>query len=1090
MLRIIARAIINNSKAALFPPFAGMTAGAILAAGRGMGFIMAVVRKVSGIVFWAAAMVLAAMVLFWLVNAALGYVAVGEHIGRHVSQYLPDTQAQFARARLRLSWRGLFVRAEQLHLQGKNGGLYAPQADFFIGAETAHLALHSPRITIVNNDNDGEDGEDGNDGDGGGFAFPLPVVGDDWAVIGKDAVFAAEGFDFDYRLLQRAAGFTLISRGGALQLAFDGKSGGGKTSLLAEWQNGGGIARLVMIRADDALPMHSLRLTAMIDKHSLSIAADVGRFRADGFFAPSAALRAEVPQTALIAWAGGFGFSDAITMSAQFYAAEVDTLPVADMAVGGVLHPAPDGGWRLSAGGFLFGNESAALSGGGVIVVNDGGGGSWHLGSLDITGNIAVSAAKLHTYLPPSAAREWLEESLTEGGIGGGAFAVSGTPEDLANGKGWNATAAFSGGNIIIGEQWPDAKALAGALFLHNDNLTIIGEGVFADLAVTDITAVIGNFAADTPASLQLFMRATPAPLAEYKRAALAVDALRPALTIVQTANFFGDGALAVFLTVPLTSARDTFYRVSLAVRDGMFSPDDSALPTLTALSGYIAAGNAYLTAAVRGLLYGKPAAAFYDGKRATLHSTIDAARALALAGKEEWQKYLSGDAAFTLHSDGKQTTIFAGLHNITSSLPPPMDNTKGGRLRILLPENGGGVSLLITAPSATIRMLQTAEDAAIGINVPLPPFGIAAAGEGWDLDRWLQLSGGGGGGSGLSLSVGGGKLLGMRHDFLHLHSPPPADDVRMVFVRSPVAEGTASFSPRGVRGVFDKLHLTGFDNDDDDNDNPLADALFGLSVSLRVGQLAFGGITLGGMRLEGAPENDGWRLRQMHITNGDNILRFSGFGGAGGATVSAGLHAPDVVGLLNQFLLTGLVESGAMTVRGELSWDDSAPSLAGLRGDLYIDADEVRYLGLQEGVSGLLALFSPASLFSLGFTELGKPGVRFDIDGDIVIGSGFAASESLTMKNEDIHITLGGRTDMIHRRHNIRGRVLPGNRLVKSGSTVALAAAINPPVVLAGVLLGKILEQPLSEIGAYDYEITGLWSAPEYREIGFAEKQ
>ena len=1057
------------------------------------------------------------MVLFWLVNAALGHVVASEHIGRHISQYLPDTRAQFAKARLRLSWRGVFVRAEQLHLQGKSGGLYAPRADFFIGADKTQVALHAPRITIINNtnnDNHNDNGKDdnvdnsdnnnngdnekddkvnnnkdnnqnnhigGDDDDGGGFGFPFPLVGDEWAIVGNDAVFTIVGFGFDEWLPQRAAGFTVLSRGGVVRLAIAGEDEG--NTLLAKWQDGGGIAHLAITRAGDDMPMRSLHLTAAVDDDSVSVIAAAGALRVGGVFASSAVVRAQMPQAALLKWAAGAGLPDGVPVSARLYAVEVAGLPHSDIAASGVLHPADDGGLWVSDGALLFGDKSSALSGGGDIVMDE----HFGLASLHITGRIAVAAAKLYQYIPPSPAREWLEESLTGGDIGAAAFAVSGNAEDIQNGRGWNATAAFSGGNIIIGEGWPEAKALAGALFLHNDNITIIGEGTFADLAVTDITAVIDNFAADAPASLRLLMRASPAPLGEYKRAALAVDALRPALTIVQTANFFGNGALAVLLTVPLTSAQDTFYYVSVGVRDGVLAPGN-ALPTLTALSGAIVAGNAFLTAAVGGLLYDKPAKVFYDGGRITLLSTINAARAFALAGEAGLQKYFSGDAAFTLYTGGGNTTILAGLQNITPALPPPLDTIGGGRLQMIIGAGGDKeVSIFAIASSATVRVLQSADNIVAGINVPLPAAGIAAAGEGWDLDAWMALSGGGS--AGVSLSVRSGKLLGMRHRFLHLRMPPSADDARMVFVRSPVAEGTVAFSPRAVRGVFDKLHLEGFDGGGGDS---LADDIFALSVSLRVRQLALVGVTLGAMVLDGAPdEGGGWKLRQMRITDGDNVLHFAGFGGRGGATVSAGLHAPDVVRLLEQFALTGLVQSGAMTVRGSLSWADAAPSLAALRGDFRIDAADVRYLQLQEGVSGLLALFSPASLFSLGFTELGKPGVRFDINGDIALVGGFAASESLTMRNEDIHITLGGRTDLIRRRHNIRGRVLPGNRLVKSGSTVALAAgaAINPPVVLAGVLLGKILQKPLSEIGAYDYEITGEWSEPEYRELGFSDR-
>ena len=1026
-------------------------------------------RKVSGIVFLGAALAFAAMVLFWIANAVLANVKIGEHIGRQISASLPGVSVQFAKAHLHLSRRGLAVRAEQLHLQNESGGLYAPNADFFFGVNKTQLALHSPRITITYQG-------------ASSVHLPLPLIGEEWVFIGNDAVFVADGFD--NWLPVRAADFTVVSRGGTLQVALAEQ--GGDSELLAKWQNGTGIARLVIVRDND-LPMRRLQLTAHIGKDAITIAADIGQVSIGKFSAPSINMRAALSPVALAKLAAGLQLSSAVSMSANIFAAEVGALPKSDISIGGVLQPAPDGNWQISARHILLGNDDGALSGGGLVFVDSGGA----LSSLQVRGKVAVSAAALYNYFPSSPARKWLQESLVGGDIGAAVFAVSGTAQDLANGRGWNATAAFTGGDIIIGAQWPKAQLLAGALFLHDDRLTIIGEGVFADLPVADITAVIDNFAADAPASLQLHLRATPAPLAEYKRAAFAVTALRAELAVMQTANFSGYGELAVFLTVPLLRPPDTQYRVSLAAREGVYATGNN-LPTLTALSGAAVVENGFLRGSFGGLLYDKPAAVSFGNSAATLISTISSARAFALAGENaaKWQKHFSGNAAFTLYTDGKKTTLRADLQQMTSDLPPPLDKIgdSAGQLRLLI--DGDKVSIAIIAAATTVRLLQTADGAAAGINTPLPLFGIAGAGAGWDLDAWMQLQSGKG--TALSLSLSGSRLLGMRHSFLQVRMPPRIGETRHLIIRSPHIVGTAAFSKNSARGIFDKLQLQDFGGD-----NFAAEKLFALSLSLHVRQLGIGGITLGAMRMHGIPAADGWRLSQMHITDGANILRFAGFGGRHNTTLHADLHAPDLARLLAQFGLTGLVESGTLAMRGDLSWDDapSAPSLAGLRGSLRLDAEQVRYLKLQDSVSGLLALFSPASLFSLGFTELGKPGVRFDINGDVALMDGFAASESLTMRNEDIHITLGGRTDMIRRRHDIRGRVLPGNRLIKSGSTVSLGAtlaagaAINPPVFLAGVLLGKILQKPLSEIGAYDYEITGDWQTPDYRELGFSDK-
>ena len=1106
-------------------------------------FIITFVRRASGIVFWLAAAALLAMALFWLANLALGYVAVGGEIGRQLSQRLPGAQATFDKARVRLSLRGVFLRAQQLHLSAEGGGVFAEQADFFFGDDAINVSLRAPRLTIgafgeVNNNN----AKDIAAGIGG--VLMLPVAGDEWSVVGSDAVLVLPENDFGEWLPTRAGDFTVVFRGGAMHFAFDERAGdsGEETSFVAEWQNGKGKARAVIARErpsfESALPARRFRLTANVnfdiggvlslrhsraggnDESMITVAVNGSgeEVRAGDFHSRkvAAALQAEVPVGALTEP----GANIAVNVSALLMSAQLSggATPPADISIAGVFNYG-DGDWSLSASEVLFGNGDGAISASGVV------GGGESLASVVVSGRAAVAAAALHHYLPPSQAQTWLNESLVGGGIGAAVFAVSGSADDLREGRGWGATAVFADGEIHIGAGWPRARALAGALFMQDDRLTIIGEGIFADLAVTDVTAVIDNLLAQEPASLRLDMRATPAPFAEYKRVAYSVTVLRDELSAAQTANLSGDAALALFLTVPLATPENVLYRASLAVRDGAFVLG-AALPTLRALNGAVVANNKSVNGNFRARLYGERASFKFDGKgKATLASRIAASRALALAGGDDSvfniaRENIGGDALFTLRINGARTDIRADLENVNSNLPAPLRKPKDEMASLRLVLHAGSVSLSVTTGDAVVLFVKSKQGgAAAGINHPppdIPTTGarIAGVGEEWNLDEWLQFSGVGGDGetgAAVSLSLKDSTLMGIQHEFLDVSMSPPANGARVAVLRSPFIKGTLQIQPGTVRGDLDELIFPDFECKGDScnenknantepatAENDGADLLVSMSLSLKARRLAVGGITLGGMTLSGEPQGDGWRIKRMVIQDGENILRFAGFGARDGTTLTADLSAPDLPRLLAQFKLPGLIESGSLTMRGRLSWSDapSSPSLAGLRGDLHLTADDVRYLRLQEGVTGLLALFSPASLFSLGFTELGRPGVSFDIGGDIALADGFAESESLTMSNDDIHITLGGRTDMVRRRHNIKGRVLPGNRLMKTGSAVSLGAslavgaAINPPVFLASVLLGKILEKPLAEIGAYDYEITGDWNTPNYRELGFTEPE
>ena len=162
----------------------------------------------------------------------------------------------------------------------------------------------------------------------------------------------------------------------------------------------------------------------------------------------------------------------------------------------------------------------------------------------------------------------------------------------------------------------------------------------------------------------------------------------------------------------------------------------------------------------------------------------------------------------------------------------------------------------------------------------------------------------------------------------------------------------------------------------------------------------------------------------------------------------------------------------------------------------LHLEMNNVQYSKTGPDVFRFLSILSPESLFNLGFTELGKPGGQsYYIAGAIDIKDGFVSTEEIHMTSNDINIVLRGQTDMRHRQHDLAGRVRPGKRYMDAGSTVSLGAtlagatAFNPPVFLAAFLLGKVFEKPLSEIGAYNYTISGSWDEPVYTEVGI-EKQ
>lgn len=264
--------------------------------------------------------------------------------------------------------------------------------------------------------------------------------------------------------------------------------------------------------------------------------------------------------------------------------------------------------------------------------------------------------------------------------------------------------------------------------------------------------------------------------------------------------------------------------------------------------------------------------------------------------------------------------------------------------------------------------------------------------------------------------------------------------------------------------------------------------------VSLAIKTFIIGGATLGDVSLEGTPgprPGGGWKLDSLLVKNGRNAMIATGqYDGIGMRTsLTLLLDVPDAPGFLSIFGQNGLISEGSAKIEGEVFWP-GAPArfdLETLGGQMSLNAEDIRYLEAEQNALSLLSILSPQSLLQLGFTELGREGVRIDsMRGNILLADGFAKLQDIDMENADLIMNMGGEIDMADGVLDINGRVRPGNRLVRAGSSAVIigsVATVTSAMLAAGWFLGKLFEQPLSNIGAYNYTITGTWDDPVYTE-------
>ncbi|MBL8509097.1 MAG: hypothetical protein JNM11_11530, partial [Chitinimonas sp.] len=122
----------------------------------------------------------------------------------------------------------------------------------------------------------------------------------------------------------------------------------------------------------------------------------------------------------------------------------------------------------------------------------------------------------------------------------------------------------------------------------------------------------------------------------------------------------------------------------------------------------------------------------------------------------------------------------------------------------------------------------------------------------------------------------------------------------------------------------------------------------------------------------------------------------------------------------------------------------------------------------------------------TLDFRDVFSEGFAFDrIEGDSKVVRGVMSTDNLTIVGPAAQVLFRGETDIGRETQKLRVRIVPtvGDSFAV-GAGVALA---NPLVGVGAFLLQRVLKDPLGQMVAYEYDITGTWADPQYSKVGAA---
>ncbi len=259
-------------------------------------------------------------------------------------------------------------------------------------------------------------------------------------------------------------------------------------------------------------------------------------------------------------------------------------------------------------------------------------------------------------------------------------------------------------------------------------------------------------------------------------------------------------------------------------------------------------------------------------------------------------------------------------------------------------------------------------------------------------------------------------------------------------------------------------------------------------------------GRDLGRLELLAKPQGTEWRIEKLVLANDNGRIDANGAWRTQGSQqqtkLDVALDAQDAGVFLSRFGYPDALQGAPTRIDGQLAWS-GAPSefdYPTLTGTLHVAVGPGRFVKIEPGFGKLLGVLSLQSLprrISLDFHDVFSEGFAFDeIVGNVRVVNGVMSTDNLALIGPAAKVNIGGDADLAKETQHLTVRVQPS----LSGGVSAGAALLflaNPIVgaaVGAGSLLAqKVLKDPIEQMFAYQYTVTGAWADPVVTRSGTA---
>lgn len=248
----------------------------------------------------------------------------------------------------------------------------------------------------------------------------------------------------------------------------------------------------------------------------------------------------------------------------------------------------------------------------------------------------------------------------------------------------------------------------------------------------------------------------------------------------------------------------------------------------------------------------------------------------------------------------------------------------------------------------------------------------------------------------------------------------------------------------------------------------------------------AYGEKKLGRLDLNATNQGRDWRIEKLSISNPDATVMMDGrwrdWLAQPKTDVNLQLDIKDAGRFLSRVGYANAIKRGTGKLSGQFSWlgGPAALNFETMSGNFTLLVENGQFLKADPGFGKLLGILSLQALprrITLDFRDVFSEGFAFDsINGTMQMTHGVLVSNDFKMRGPAANISMSGGTNLVLETQNLNVRIVP-----VLGSSVAIASALlgGPVVGLGTLLVQKVLKDPIDQMAAFEYSISGTWDNP-----------